>query len=99
MKNDIIYLIGETIVNDEIGQQIPVETSREVFCEIRSITRAEWFDAGRSNLKPSFAAVVDYDDYSGEEIAEYAGKQYGIYRNYSKDRKEIELYLEQKAGL
>ena len=99
MKNDIVLLIAEEIIEDDIGQQIPIETSREVFCGIRSISRAEWYDAGRSGMKPSFAVIVDYDDYQGETVAEHSGKRYGIYRTYSADQKEIELYLEERAGI
>ena len=39
------------------------------------------------------------DEYQGEEIAILNGARYGIYRTYSPNGEEMELYLEQKAGV
>ena len=38
-------------------------------------------------------------DYQKEELCEYDGVRYGIYRTYKRDADHIELYLERKAGV
>lgn len=94
-----IKLISRTYEADAIGQQVPVESEKTVFCKIGSISRAEWFDAGRSGLKPSYRVTVFSPDYNGEQVVEIHGKRYGVYRTYLADGEQIELYLEEKVGI
>lgn len=98
-RSDIIKLISETFTQDEIGQYISQETEREVFCEVRSVTRSEWFNAGRDGLQPEFMFIMFAPDYFGEKIVEYKGVRYGIYRTYVGRNEQIELYAEAKGGL
>ncbi len=94
-----IDLIAVTYTTDNIGQKVENETSRTVFCALRSITREEWKNAGEMGLKPSFQATMFTYDYQGEQIAELNSKRYGIYRTYLTTNDLIELYLEEKAGI
>lgn len=98
-RSNVIYLISQTFTVDEILQRVPVETKKRVFCDVRSASRAEWFDAGRDGLQPSFVFVMFAPDYSGEKIVEYNGHRYGIYRTYVAKNEQIELYVEEKGGL
>lgn len=98
-KSSIINLIAETHTQDSIGQNIPTETSRQVFCSVRSATRAEFFEAGRNGFQPAFIFVMFAPDYQGEKILEYDGNRYGIYRTYLGRNEQIELYAELKGGL
>lgn len=98
-KSSVLTLIGVTFTQDAIRQQVQTETRREVFCNISSVSASEWFEAGRSGLKPEYRATMFYPDYNGEELAELDGKRYGVYRTYQKRTDEIELYLERKAGV
>ena len=93
----IFELIKETYSTDPIGQKIPHETSRQVYGDKHSITRAEWNDAGQRGLKPEFMMTMFAYDYEGEELARVGGVKYSIYRTYRKDD-TIELYMEKKAG-
>lgn len=93
----ILIKIDYTV--DSIGQQVPIETKRNVFCSIESISRAEWFEAGNAGLKPQYMAVMFAPEYEGEELCELNGARYGIYRTYATKNEEIELYLERKAGV
>lgn len=98
-RSDVIYLISVTYTTDGIGQKVPTETRKQVFCKMRSVSQSEWFEAGRNGLKAELQATMFAYDYSGEEICEYNGKRYGVYRTYFRGTDEIELYLERKAGL
>ena len=53
---DVIKLVGQQIKEDTIGQQITGETEREIFCEIESVSRAEWRDAGQNNITAEMIA-------------------------------------------
>ena len=76
------------------------ETARDVFGTVRSVTRAEWYEAGRKGMNPDVVFVPPLVNYSGETEALLRGVLYGIYRTYiPPDSDEIELYLERKAGV
>lgn len=98
-KTDVISLIGVKHEKDVLSQHVAEALPpREVFCCVKSITRAEWAAAGHRGAKPSVCAVVWADEYRGELTAKFGGQRYGIYRTYQPNREEVELYLEKKAG-
>lgn len=74
--------------------------SREVFCDVKSITRTEWFEAGRNGIEhPEFIFVMNRNEYDGERLVLYKGKVYGVYRTYEAKNENLELYVEAKGGL
>lgn len=95
----MIYLVHETQTQDEIGQFISEEKLRKVYCDIRSITQSEWFEAGRNGLQPAFSVVMFAPDYHDEKILIYNGTRYGIYRTYRGRNERLELYVEAKGGI
>ena len=103
--DDLVYLIGVVYTEDEIGQLVPMETERAVWASIQSVTRAEWAQAGQAGLNPELVLTMPRVNYNGQKIVELrkdCGRpvRYGVYRTYfSSDSDEIELYLEQKAGV
>lgn len=98
-RSDVITLISVSIGEDEFGiPRIVTEEPREVMCQVDSVTRSEFFDAGRNGLNPEFVFRVFFADYEGERIVEYNGKRYGIYRTYHGRDDVVELYAERKGG-
>ena len=95
---DQITLIAEVISKDSLGMSEKTYPRKAVLCEVNSVTRQEFFEAGRSGLNPSFEMTVFSGDYSGEKVLEYKGEQYGIYRTY-RTGDYMELYVERKGGL
>ncbi len=95
---EVLTLVSTTETADAIGQQIPTETTRTVYCKIESVTRAEWIAARQQDLAPEAVCKVFFADYSGERIAELNGKRYDIYRVYEAGD-YIELYLGQRVGV
>ena len=97
-RSDIVKLIQTTHTQDEFGVWQTEETEREVFCQVNSVTRAEFFEGGRNGLNPEYMFTMFEADYEGEPIVEYNGLRYGIYRTYRGRRDTIELYAERKGG-
>ena len=98
-RSRVLTLIGVTYTTDSIGQRVPQEAPRDVFCNVTSISASEWFDGGRVGLNPELRAILFAPDYAGEEICELDGVRYGIYRTYLGHSETIELYLERKTGV
>lgn len=83
---------------DDYGINQPSETKKEVYCRVDSITRAEFYDAGRNGLNPEFKFTIFGPDYGDEHLLEYGGKRYAVVRTYHKRNDEIEIYAERKGG-
>lgn len=95
----VVDLINKTYTKDAIGQRIATETTTTIFADIKSVNQAEWFDAGKIGLQPSFIAVTPSANYGGQTELIYNAKRYTIYRSYIRDKDDyIELYLEEKVG-
>ena len=98
-RSDVIYLIGSTKTQDANGVWQITPTRRKVYCNVGSITRSEFFEAGRNGLNPELVFDrVFFGDYQGEEVAEYNGKTYSIYRVFRGSTDYLELYAERKGG-
>jgi SPP1 family predicted phage head-tail adaptor len=96
--NDTLFLLTTTYTTNKYG--VPVETNvkNEVFCERQSVSRSEFFNAGRNGLNPEFVFTIFKGDYQGELVCEYDGLTYAIYRTYETDDDYIELYVQRKGG-
>lgn len=71
-----------------------VETSREVFCGVRSVGMREFYSANSTDFRPELKLVLaDYLDYDDETLVDYDGKRYRILRTY-RNGQELELTLE-----
>lgn len=94
-----ISLLTSTTTKDAYGVRKESFTKRDVFCKVNSITRTEFFSAGRNGLNPEYMFEVFAGDYSGERTLEYNGASYAIYRTYRpKDGDYIELYAQTEGG-
>lgn len=96
--DDVLYLYQTTYTENDAGIQIPTNTKKEVFCQKRSVSRNEFFNAGRNGLNPAYVFTVFKGDYEGETICEYDGLTYSIYRTYETNDDYMELYVQRKGG-
>lgn len=94
----VLTLISQKTYKNEFGVSESIQTSRDVFCRVVSVTRTEFFEGGRNGLNPEYQFTVFSGDYDGETLCEYNGNSYGIYRVYRTDDDYIELYAERKGG-
>lgn len=98
METVMTLLKTETVKNDK-GVQEPILTPREVFCKVKSVTRNEFFEAGRNGLNPEYEATVFSGDYRGERVCVLNGMRYAIYRTYKGEGDDYtELYLQREGG-
>lgn len=97
--DDVIKLISQEYIKNKYGVPEPNPTYKEIFCQINSISRQEFFDAGRNGLNPAFEVTILAAEYNGESVLEYNGKTYSIYRTYHVPETDyMELYVERKGG-
>lgn len=97
--DSVVKLIARSFQKDAYGVPQPTETSREIYAQVESVTRAEFYQGGRNGLNPELMFTVFAADYQGEEILSYEGKRYGIYRTFRKSGDYMELYAERKGGV
>ena len=71
----------------------PEEVEATVFCNKKSVGYAEFFSSQQAGHKVSFKCDVHAVDYSGQLLAEYAGKRYSVLKTYAVDDDTIELTL------
>ena len=91
-------LLSTTKAQDAYGVWVESPTSRMVFCQVDSVTRAEFFDGGRNGLNPEYRMTMFFGDYNGEKLLSYNGQTYSVYRTYQGKNDTIELYVERKGG-
>ena len=56
MFNDVVKIAKAKIVSDEIGNQEKVvdwENAKEVFCQVSSISRSEFYSAAQAGFQPT----------------------------------------------
>jgi len=89
-----LTLIGETIQEDGIGNQKPVETRTTILCALNSVGRNEFYSGATAGLRPEYIFTVHAYEYGGERIVEFEGVRYRVIRTYQTGTEEIELTAE-----
>lgn len=93
-----ITLLTTTKEQDDYGVWVESITSKDVFAQVDSVTRAEFFEGGRNGLNPEYRMTMFSGDYDGQKMLIYNGNTYSIYRTYLNRTDTIELYVERKGG-
>ena len=97
-RSAVLTLVSEIQTQDQYGVFRTTTTSRDVYCQVNTVSRQEFFEAGRNGLNPEYEFTMFVGDYEGERTCIYNGQQYGIYRTYLGRNDTIELYAERKGG-
>ena len=98
MKAATVKLIREDPAARGVGTE-PQETSRKVFCTVRSIGMQEAYQAMGVGLAPELKVILAHDfEYCGEPLAELNGQKFKIIRTYITEKDGIELTLQRVAG-
>lgn len=101
MPDSTARLIGETVTSfDEFGNPNKARTTTEIFCDIRSVTRSEFYSAAHNGLQPSLVLWISHAaDYNGEKLAEVDGRLYSVIRSYRAPGTDaVELTLQAEIG-
>lgn len=97
MYNYSVILLKKEYSQDEYGNVISTETQTEVLCDIRSLTRNEYYSAQQAGLRPSFVLLLNGFEYNGENEAIFKGEHYTLTRIFQTDFETIELTATRKA--
>lgn len=92
--NDILTLIRIDYSTDEIGNNRGSITETDVFCEVTSAGRAEFFAAAQAGLRPEHKFKIWAHEYEGQTKVRYDGREFEIYRTF-KLHDTIELYAKE----
>lgn len=95
----IVYLIAE--VPEAHGVlDAPIETRRKTYCEEKSLSMNETYQARASGFSPTIRLVLPQDfEYRDEPLCEYKGERYRIIRPYRDEKADsMELTLERVRG-
>lgn len=95
--NDVLILIGQTITTDKYGREVVAEVNREIYCKVDSVSQSEFYSAANTELNPEYRFTIFFGDYNGEDLCQFDGKRYAIYRTY-RSGDNLELYVERKVG-
>ena len=96
----IVYLITEAPEAKGV-LDAATETRRKTYCEEKSLSMSETYQARASGFSPQFRLVLPQDfEYRGETICEYKGERYNIIRDYRDEKtgNSTELTLERIRG-
>ncbi len=94
---DILTLIQRTPGRDENDDPAIRESSRVVFCGVRSIGQQEFYQASATDFHPELKLILaDYLDYQDEPLVDYNGVRYRVIRTY-RSGQELELTVERAA--
>lgn len=99
MKNELITLKKLTSERDEDGYvtSYDEDSSNEIFAEVKSVTRTEFYNAMRAGVAAEIAFVVNIDEYEAQNVVDYNGKRYYVVRTYATSISDIELICSDKA--
>lgn len=97
-RSEVITLVGSTRTQNDFGVWVETKTNRDVFCQVDSVTRSEFFEGGRNGLNPEYRFTMFFADYNGEREVIFKDKPYSVYRTYHGRTDKIELYVERKGG-
>jgi len=99
MLNDILQFPILSTSKDELGQIIESrDYKRTVFCQKKSVSQSEFFNAGQSGFKPEVVLIVNTLDYRDEKKVKFKDKVYDIYRQFDRPDERTELYCLVKAN-
>lgn len=88
---DVATLVAITKEPDDDGYKAEQKKRTEVFVDVQSVKRSEFYAARQSGTKIDLVFLVRAADYSGEEQVEYDGKTYAVVRAYTKAGEIYEL--------
>lgn len=95
---DVANLIAVASAEDSDGYDTTTETRTEVFVDVKSVTREEFYRSMQAGKELVIAFYIRACDYDGQSRIEHGGKQYKIVRTYTKDGEIMELNCSEYKG-
>ena len=84
---------------DKYGNKTTKEVKRTVFVQPRGVYASEFYNAAQLGLQPSLTLyMTNRNDYRGEKILEFDGKEYSVIRvDWTAQRDGISLICEERV--
>lgn len=98
MWGDVLNLISIDSAVNSLGDITETPTSRQVFCNKKSIRQSEFYQAQASGLKPEIMFEIRAIDYADEKKLSFESLEYNIIRTYSKNGETLELICNRLIG-
>lgn len=98
---EIIYLINNTLEEDEIGNITSSFTSKtKCYAKKQSVKMNEYYSAVEVGLNPSCEFVIKRLNYRGQDEIEWNNEVYSVIRTIDpKNKFDIVLLCSKKAGV
>lgn len=72
--------------------------ARRVFCQVRSVSMSEMYQARAQGLSPQFRLFIPHEvDYAGERSLLFQGVRYDVIRSYTGEEDGIELTVQRSV--
>ena len=98
-QRDVATLISYTYVKNIYGVRTKsLSLKKDVIVDVESVTGSEFFQGGATGIRPELRFTIFDGDYDGQEVVEYKGTLYSIYRTYRNEKFYLELYAERRKG-
>ena len=96
---DIAYLVKKELTGrDDEGNPVYTRTKRRVFCDVKSVTRNEFYSAGVDGITPEIEMTISHRiDYEEEPLVYFAGQPFNVLRVYW-NGDAVTLTLGRKTG-
>lgn len=91
LYRDVVNLISTTEVEDSDGYLTSTETSTEVFANVKSVSRSEFYASYQVGINMTISFEIRACDYNNQKIIEYDGKRYSVQRTFTKNGEILEL--------
>jgi SPP1 family predicted phage head-tail adaptor len=77
----------------------PAETTRKVYCTVKSVGQTEVYQANAIGLNPELKLILAHAfEYHGEKALIYDGERWKILRTYVNEGDQIELTIQKTDG-
>lgn len=98
VRADVVELIGELPGAHGVFDP-PMQNYRKVYCEVRSISQTEAYQARATGLNPEYKLRLSHTfEYKGEKLCDFRGARYSIIRTYMDEKDGIELTIQRLEG-
>lgn len=97
--HELILITPGGIIEDEIGNQIPVDpVETPILCGKKSAGGTEFYNGAANGMRPEFVFVVHTYEYDDQRVVRFNGVNYRVIRTYEVSFEELELTCEKVAA-
>lgn len=98
VRADVVILLGENPKAHGVFDA-PELTERKVYCEVKSVSQTEAYQARATGLNPECRLVLSHSfEYKDEKLCDFRGIRYNIIRTYVNESDGIELTVQRVEG-